>query len=166
MFTSITLLVFYSFTSMQSSAFALFLLTSIVVVVQSQVWTGNYTTDSACNQTSCCCLNGQILITNASNIVSINANLSGVCNGSTTLAANITNLNSFLSTFNVANQTLLLTLSNNSLTITSSNPSNSACTGHATKSVTSTATNMALSQIMMMMRTSVLACIGMILSKI
>ena len=164
MFTSITLLVSYFSTSMQSLAFALFLLTSIVVVVKSQVWTGNYTTDSACNRTSCCCLNGQILITNASNTVSIAANLSSVCNGLTILAANITNPTSFSNTFTVANQTFLLILSTNSLTITS-NPLNGTCTGNATKTVTSTATDMALTK-MMMMRALVLACIGMILSKI
>ncbi|UJR06968.1 hypothetical protein I4U23_011256 [Adineta vaga] len=61
-------------------------LTSILDVVHSQSWNGIYTTELACDTTSCCCLVGQIVFTSTSaNTYTVNSLVSGSdCNGVTT----------------------------------------------------------------------------------
>ncbi|CAF1527026.1 unnamed protein product [Adineta steineri] len=68
------------------STLLLLLIASNLNVVHSQSWAGIYTTETACDITSCCCLTGEVVLASTSaNTYTVNSSMSGSdCNGITT----------------------------------------------------------------------------------
>lgn len=113
---------------------ALFLLVSIIGVARSQTWEGNYTSDSSCDTTSCCCLSGKVIVVNGgSNMYAVVSGVSGVCGGQT-MFSGVAHTNGYSGWMVVGPSNDTLSLSADSQTVTVSNPSNSACNGRGTKS--------------------------------
>ena len=126
------------------------------MIVQSQTWAGTYTADSTCNRTVCCCLNGQVVVSQPSiGILLITSGLSGVCDGISTFTDNATYSGGYTGYLTVDSQNITLTLSSDSKTITAVNPSSSACNGNASK-------NSAIKQLGNTMAMIVLVLIGLI----
>ena len=118
---------------------AFFFVTSFVVV-QSQTWVGSYTPDSSCNVNQCCCISNKMIITQpASNTISFNTSLAGVCFGQTSYGGDVTYSGGYSISISNSLVTLVITLSSdsNSLTITSS--MGSACTVGAVRDATTAA---------------------------
>jgi hypothetical protein len=123
---------------MLSTIFFLFA-TSIIMVVQSQTWTGTFTADSKCNTAACCCLNGQIVITNYTTNTTTNlaftSGVKGACADLTIDAATYTGTIPYPNNYTgyLANgaQYVTLTLSPDSNTISTVDSRNSACNGNA-----------------------------------
>ena len=113
---------------------ALVLLVSIISVVQSQTWEGNYTTDSSCDTTSCCCLSGKVIVAyGAPNLYAVVSGVSGVCGGQT-IFSGVAHTNGYSGWMVVGSTNDTLTLSGDSQTVTLANPTYSACNGRGTKS--------------------------------
>ncbi|CAF1225402.1 unnamed protein product [Adineta ricciae] len=113
---------------------AVVLLVSIISVVQAQTWEGNYTTDSSCDTTSCCCLSGKVIVASgAPNVYAVVSGVNGVCGGQT-IFTGIAYTNGYSGWMVVGSTNDTLTLSSDSQTVTVINPVNSACNGRGTKS--------------------------------
>ncbi len=83
----------------------------MIIVVQSQQWTGTFTADSTCSTTVCCCLNGKIVITHPStSILAVSSGLSGQCGVLTTFANTAPYPNGYSGYITVINVNLTLTL--------------------------------------------------------
>jgi len=108
----------------------------MITTVQSQQWTGTFKTDSTCSTIFCCCLNGQVVVTQPStSILAMTSGLSGQCSGQTTFSTTTPYPSGYSGYVTVYGQNLTLTLSSNSDTISAVNPLNSACDGNAYRSI-------------------------------
>ncbi len=110
------------------------LVASIISAVQSQIWAGTYKADSSCNTTICCCLSGQVVLTNSStNIYTVASSVSGVC-GTATAFVGTAYTSGYTGWLLVASNNDTLTLSSDSTTITVTNTVYPACSGKGVKS--------------------------------
>jgi hypothetical protein len=114
------------------STITFFFATSIIVFVQSQTWIGNYTAGSTCNTTICCCSSGQIVVTNpTTNILAVTFGLTGQCSSFTTYNGTTPYPSGYTGYLTFAGRNLTLILSSNSQTISTINPTSSACNSNA-----------------------------------
>jgi hypothetical protein len=120
---------------MQQQPTLIFLFMAFIIgAAQSQSWAGTYTAGSSCSTSACCCLSGQVVVTNSStNTYTIISSLSGICYGLSTFSgtAYMSGYTGWI-TFDGNNDTL--TLSSDSRTIIVTNTMNSACSGNGVKS--------------------------------
>lgn len=112
----------------------LLLIVSVIGTAHSQSWAGTYTAGSSCNTTVCCCLSGQIVLTNSlTNNYTVNSSLSGAC-GNTTSFSGIAYTSAYTGWMVVNGSNDTLTLTSDSRTIMVGNPTNSPCNGKGVKS--------------------------------
>ena len=109
------------------------LLTSTLGLVQSQTWSGSYTTDNTCATSSCCCLSGQVVVASASgNTYSVNSPVTGVCGSATTYSGTLYT-SGFSGWMIVTSGNNTVTLSSDSKVITVINVNSPLCSGLGTK---------------------------------
>lgn len=118
------------------SPLTFFVVSSMIILVHSQQWTGTFTADSTCNRTLCCCFDGTITVTRpSSSMLAMSSGLSGQqCGGLTTFYGTTPYPSGYSGYLSMSGTNLTLTLSSDSNTITGVNPSNAACNGNANRS--------------------------------
>jgi hypothetical protein len=152
--------------NMQSTLTLLFM-TSIIVVVKSQTWTGTYSASgNTCDTSQCCCFSGTVVVSqySTSNLL-ITSDLSGACNGASTASVYFPTPNGYTTSITLYGATTTLTLSSNSQTLNATDIQTPACSGSITKSgATSTQTptySGAIKQHANIMMLFVIALLGM-----
>lgn len=94
-------------------------------------WGGRYTVQAGCNTMTCCCLTGDVFITQSGLNVAFNGSLTGNCAGATTLTAsvNLPSLSSSTTTFMLFGQTFTAVRSGSQIVVTNGN--DPQCSGSA-----------------------------------
>jgi hypothetical protein len=151
---------------MQPTLKIFLLIASMIGAAQSQNWTGTYTVNSGCSTASCCCLCGQVVVTSSSTYYyTVTSPVSGVCGGATTSSGSFYAIG-YTGLATILGNSLSLTLSSNSQTITATNLNYASCSGSATKSGTATVgcTSGAIKQHANIIMLFAIALVGMAMS--
>ncbi|CAF1147498.1 unnamed protein product [Rotaria sordida] len=109
------------------------------MIVHAQVWEGNFTADSSCDTSQCCCLSGQIVISHPESAsISFYASLTGMCFGLTDYSGTSDYPSGYIISVAIAFITLTIKLSNDSNYIDIDNSLGAACSVHAARDITTT----------------------------
>jgi hypothetical protein len=113
------------------------LLTTCIITVHSQTWSGTCIVNSTCDTTYCCFLSNQIILTIlSSNTLGFNTSLNGALwLGQTSYSNQITYPTGYTSTISVSFITLTFTLSSDSSTLTITSSLVSSCSTKAVREV-------------------------------
>ena len=112
----------------------IYLLVSIMGAVRSQAWVGVYTTDTMCDTSSCCCINGRVVLERPTrNTLKLTSDMRGQCGGETGFIATVGYPTGYSADLALGRDTIRCTLSPDSTAITATNIGSPQCSGNLYK---------------------------------